>query len=289
MTYKCFDVSIENNIAHIVLNRPDKRNSMIPEFWDELPAIIKQLDDHSKARVIVMSSTGPHFSSGLDTSVFGSTIDDGENTQTREKLDRQRGAKLYDTIKYMQQTFSCLENCRVPVLVAIQGGAIGGGVDLITACDLRYMTADGFLTIFEINIGMTADVGTFPRLTRLIPEGIVKELAYTGRRMLAEEARALGLVNAVYPDHDAMLEAVMDIASQIASKAPLAIFGSKRIINYARDHPTADSLDYIGIWNASMLQSAEIREAMTAAEEKRAGDFVDLPTNRLKMGLDVAD
>lgn len=289
MTYKCFDVSIENYIAHIVLNRPDKRNSMIPEFWDELPVIIKDLDDHARARVIVLSSTGPHFTSGLDTAVFGSTIENSDNPDTLEKLNRQRGAKFYDTVKYMQQTFSCLENCRMPVLAAIQGGAIGGGVDLITACDMRYMTADGFLTIFEINIGMTADVGTFPRLTRLLPEGVVKELAYTGRRMLAEEARALGLVNAVYADHESMLKAVMDIARQIASKAPLAIYGSKRIINYARDHSTADSLDYIGIWNASMLQTAEIDEAMAAAGEKRSGDFVDLPTNRLKMGAGIVD
>lgn len=289
MTYKCFDVSIENYIAHIVLNRPDKRNSMIPEFWDELPVIIKDLDDHARARVIVLSSTGPHFTSGLDTAVFGSTIENSDSPDTLEKLNRQRGAKFYDTVKYMQQTFSCLENCRMPVLAAIQGGAIGGGVDLITACDMRYMTADGFLTIFEINIGMTADVGTFPRLTRLLPEGVVKELAYTGRRMLAEEARTLGLVNAVYADHESMLKAVMDIARQIASKAPLAIYGSKRIINYARDHSTADSLDYIGIWNASMLQTAEIDEAMAAAGEKRSGDFVDLPTNRLKMGAGIVD
>jgi enoyl-CoA hydratase len=280
---------VEENIAHIVLNRPDKRNSMIPEFWDELPAIIKDLDDHARARVIVLSATGPHFTSGLDTAVFGSTIENSDNPETLEKLNRQRSAKFYDTVKYMQQTFSCLENCRVPVLAAIQGGAIGGGVDLITACDMRYMTADGFLTIFEINIGMTADVGTFPRLARLIPEGVVKELAYTGRRMLAQEARALGLVNAVFPDHDAMLEAVMDIARAIAAKAPLAIYGSKRIINYARDHSTADSLDYIGIWNASMLQAAEINEAMAAGRDKRQGDFVDLPTNRVKMGADVID
>ena len=150
MSYKCFEVSIENKIAHIVLNRPEKRNSMIPEFWDELPAIIRELDKDSAARVIVLSSTGPHFTSGLDTSVFGSSIESHDNPETLEKLNRQRSAKLYDTIHYMQQTFTCLEECRVPVLAAIQGGSIGGGVDLITACDMRYMTTDGFLTIFEI-------------------------------------------------------------------------------------------------------------------------------------------
>lgn len=288
MNYQCFDVSLANQIAHVVMKRPQKRNSMIPEFWDELPAIIRQLDRDAAARVIVLSSTGPHFTSGLDTAVFGSSIENSDDPETMEMFTRQRSARLHDTISYMQQTFSCLEECRVPVLAAIQGGAIGGGVDLITACDMRYMTEDAFLTIFEINIGMTADVGTFPRITRLLPEGIVKELAYTGRRMSAQEAKALGFVNAVFADHAAMLDAVMQIAAEIASKAPLAIYGSKRIINYSRNHSTADTLDYISAWNGGMLQSAEINEAIAAMAEKRAPEFAELPAMRVKMGKGVA-
>lgn len=289
MSYKCFDLSIKNKIAHIVLNRPEKRNSMIPEFWDELPAIVRELDANAEARVIVLSSTGPHFTSGIDTSVFDKSDEHSDDPAAQELQQRVHGAKLYDTINYLQQTFTCLEECRVPVLAAIQGGVIGGGVDLITACDMRYMTADSFLTIFEINIGMTADVGTFPRITKLLPEGVVKELAYTGRRMSAEEAKSLGFVNAVYPDQKTLLAEVMKIAEQIASKAPLAIYGSKRIINYSRDHSTADSLDYIGIWNASMLQNTEIIEAMTAAGEKREPEFVDMPKKRRKMSSDIND
>ncbi|NKB32415.1 MAG: crotonase/enoyl-CoA hydratase family protein [Pseudomonadales bacterium] len=289
MQSTCFDVTIENNIALLVLNRPDKRNSMIPEFWDDLPRLIKQIDEDSLARVIVISSTGPHFSAGMDVSVFGSSVSSSEEPATQAKLDRLKGAKFLDTVKYLQQTFSCLDDCRIPVLAAIQGGAIGGSVDLITACDMRYMSEDAFLTIFEINIGMTADVGTFPRITRLLPEGIVKELAYTGRQMGAQEAKALGIVNEVYPDQETMLQGVMAIAAEIANKAPLAIYGSKRIINYARDHSTADTLDYIGLWNASMLQQEEIKEAMTAAGEKREGDFVDLPAARKKMTSGLTD
>lgn len=289
MSYKCFDVTVENKIAHVVLNRPEKRNSMIPEFWDELPRVIRQLDESSEARVIVLSSTGPHFSSGLDTSVFGSSVVHSDDAATQEKLNRQRGAKFYDTVKYMQQTFTSLEECRVPVLAAIQGGAIGGAVDLITACDMRYMSGDGFFTIYEINIGMTADVGTFPRITKLLPEGVVKELAYTGRRMDATEAKALGFVNQVFSDQQTLLAGVMKIAKEIASKPPLAVFGSKRIINYSRDHNTADALDYIGIWNASMLQSAEINEAFAAASEKREAEFVDLPGKRQSMGSGIID
>ena len=287
MNYSCFDVSIANDVAHIVLNRPDKRNSMIHEFWDELPTIVQNIDQNSTARVIVLSSTGPHFTSGLDTSIFGSSVENSDNPEDAEKSKRQRGAKLYDTIKHMQKSFTCLEQCRIPVIAAIQGGAIGGGVDLVTACDLRYMTEDGFLSIYEINIGMTADVGTFPRITRLLPEGVVKELAYTGRRITAQEAKQHGLVNEIYTDHEAMLEATMGIARQIATKAPLAVYGSKKIINHSRDHSTADSLDYISLWNASMLQPDEISEAFAAAQEDREGDFVDLPTARRKMGTGI--
>ena len=287
MNYSCFDVSIANDVAHIVLNRPDKRNSMIHEFWDELPTIVQSIDQNSTARVIVLSSTGPHFTSGLDTSIFGSSVESSDNPENVEKSKRQRSAKLYDTIKHMQKSFTCLEQCRIPVIAAIQGGAIGGGVDLVTACDLRYMTEDGFLSIYEINIGMTADVGTFPRITHLLPEGIVKELAYTGRRISAQEAKQHGLVNEIYTDHEAMLEATMGIALQIATKAPLAVYGSKKIINHSRDHSTADSLDYISLWNASMLQPDEISEAFAAAQEEREGDFVDLPTARRKMGTGI--
>ena len=289
MNSTCFKVSIENNIAHLVLNRPEKRNSMIPEFWDELPEIIQRIDENSLARVIVISSTGPHFTSGIDTSVFGNPEEASNNSAQQKKLNKVHGAKLYDTVKYLQKTFSCLEESRIPVLAAVQGGAIGGGVDLITACDMRYMTEDAFLSIFEINIGMTADVGTFPRIAKLLPEGVAKELAFTGRKMSANEAKELGLVNRVFQNQESMLKGVMAIAEEIATKAPLAIYGTKRIINYSRDHNTSDTLDYIGIWNASMLQQEEIREAMSALKEKRRGDFVDLPAKRKQMGSGLTD
>ncbi|MDK1023896.1 MAG: crotonase/enoyl-CoA hydratase family protein [Gammaproteobacteria bacterium] len=278
MSYTCFDVDIKDRIAHIKLIRPEKRNSMNPAFWDELPAIVKDIDRNVKARVIVISSTGPHFSAGLDVSAFFNADGRDEKDQDTQQVERiGKGAAFYENVQRMQDTFSCLENCRLPVIVAIQGGCIGGGVDFATACDIRYATADAFFTVFEINIGMTADVGTFPRLVKLIPEGFVRELAYTGRRMPAHEAQSVGLVNRVFDDQEIMLEEVMKIASEIASKAPLALYGCKRMINYARDHNTADGLDYISIWNASFLQPEEIMEAMAANAERRAGNFVELP------------
>ena len=181
-------------------------------------------------------------------------------------------------MKVLQAAFTSLENCRLPVLAAIQGGCIGGGIDMVTACDMRYATADAFFILQETNLAMTADVGTFPRLLKLIPEGVAREIAYTGRRFGAAEAKANGLLNETFADAEAMLAQVMAIAAEIAGKAPLAVSGCKRIINYARDHSTADTLDYIGIWNASMLQTEEVMEAIGANAEKRAGQFAALPT-----------
>jgi len=279
MGYECFTVDISNQIAHVVLNRPEKRNNMNPAFWRELPEIIKDIDYGSKARVIVISSTGPHFSAGLDVSSFAGVADPVDDVDKRTKR-LQASTAFYDNVLHMQGSFNCIEECRVPVLAAIQGGCIGGGVDLTTACDMRYATEDAFLTIFETNIGMTADVGTFPRLVKLIPEGFVREMAYTGRKVSAEEAKSIGLVNHVYKDQATMLDAVMGIAAEIASKAPLAVYGCKKMINYARDHSTADGLDYIAIWNASHLKVEEIQEAMLANTEKRPGNFVDIPKSR---------
>ena len=281
MSYECFDVSIKEDTAHVVLNRPEKRNNMNAAFWDELPAIIRDIDENARARVIVISSTGPHFCGGLDVSMFASGAVTDESTDVARR--RQKGANFLNTVSIMQDSFSALEACRLPVLAAIQGGCIGGGVDLVTACDMRYATRDAFVTIYETKIGMTADVGTFPRIVKLIPEGLVREMAYTGRRVSAEEARDMGLVNRVYDTHEDMLAGVMEIAREIAANAPLAVHGCKRAITYARDHSTQEGLEWIGMWNASMLQNDEIMEAMTARHESRPAEFVDLPTVRNKV------
>jgi len=169
----------------------------------------------------------------------------------------------------------------MPVLAAIQGGCVGGAVDLVSACDCRYASEDAFFVIQEINLGMTADVGTFPRLCHLIPQGWARELAYTGRRLPAQQAREISLVNAVLPSHEALLKHVMDVAKDIAEKSPLAVYGSKVMINYARDHTIADGLDYIATWQAGMYNpETDMREALEARQEKRAPHFADLPPRR---------
>ncbi|MEM7674653.1 MAG: crotonase/enoyl-CoA hydratase family protein [Myxococcota bacterium] len=277
MTYECFRVERRDRVAHVVMCRPEKRNSMIAAFWSELPQIIESLDQEGTVRAVVLSAEGPHFTGGMDLSVFAGMGASSNDAQGRI----QKPVAFLNLVRTLQNSFSCLEACRMPVLAAIQGGCIGGGVDLATACDMRYATKDAYLTIHETNIGMTADVGTFPRLLNLIPEGFVRELAYTGRRIGAEEAHTIGLVNKVFETQEAMLDHVLGLAQEIAKKAPLAVYGCKKMITHARDHSTADALDYVGLWNASMLHAEQIMEAMTANMEKREGAFVDLPPIRM--------
>ena len=278
--WTCFSVSIENGVAHIQLNRPDAMNAMNRAFWNELPAIVRDIDDNARARCIVITSTGKHFSSGMDLGVFT----DGEGVSALMGGDpKVAGENFRRHVHHLQGTFSCLDEARMPVIVAIQGGCIGGAVDMTSACDIRYASADAYFCIQEINIGMTADVGTFPRLCKLIPEGWVRELAYTGRRLPAARARDIGLVNEVFDTHEQVVEHALATAREIASKSPLAVAGSKVMINYARDHTIKDALDYIAVWNTSMFSPPHMMEAFQARQQKREANFPDLLPLRKKM------
>jgi len=285
VTYRCFDVDIAGNIAHLTLRRGDELNTMVPEFWRELPEIVRDIDAGAKARVIVISSTGKHFSAGMDLSVFTSGQSAGTFAAgSKEERGRVR-AGLRSSLLELQNSFSVLEQVRMPVLAAIQGGCVGGAVDLTSACDCRYATEDAFFVIQEINLGMTADVGTFPRLCHLLPQGYLRELAYSGRRLPARRAMELGLVNEVFATQAAMLEHVMGVARDIAEKSPLAVYGSKVMINYARDHSIADGLDYIATWQTGMYNpEVDMREAFMAKQEKRVPQFADLLPLRKAMG-----
>lgn len=274
MTYNCFDVSIADQVAHIILSRPEKRNAMNADFWAELPKIIREIDDNAKARAIVISSTGPIFSAGIDLMMLSSVDGGGDKNRA------QHGPAFLSTVKRLQDSFNAIEDCRIPVIAAIQGGCIGGGVDLVTACDIRLGTHDSFITIFEINVGMTADVGTFPRILNHMPEGIVRELAYTGRRMGADELLKHGFYNRSYDSHEDLLDGAFELAREIASKPPMAVYGCKKMITYGRDHTTKDALDYIGVWNMSMLIPSEMMESMQAKAQKRLGKFADLPKRK---------
>ena len=266
---QCFSLTRHDAVAHLVLNQPAVLNTMHPVFWRELDETLTGLHREGQARALVISSTGKHFSAGMALETFGSAIalDDGSP---------EGRAAIFDLLTDMQATFSKLETLRIPVIAAIQGGCIGGAVDMVTACCIRYATADAFFCIQEINIGMVADVGTLQRLPKLLPLGLVKELAYTGRRLSAHKALAHGLVNEVFDTQGAMLDAALQCAKEIAAKPPVAIWGTKQVIHYTRDHPVDDSLKQMGWVQGAIWSNSHVREAVMAMKEKRAGQYPDL-------------
>jgi enoyl-CoA hydratase len=267
---QCFSLTRQGAVAHLVLNRPEAMNTMHPTFWRELDEVLTTLHREGAARALVISSTGKHFSAGMSLETFGGAI-------AMDDSSAEGRAAIYDLLTDMQHTFTKLETLRIPVIAAIQGGCIGGAVDMVTACCIRYATADAFFCIQEINIGMVADVGTLQRLPKLVPLGVVKELAYTGRRLSAQKALGYGLVNEVFDTQEAMVAAALQCAQEIASKPPVAIWGTKQVIHYTRDHSVEDSLKQMGWVQGAIWSNAHVREAVTAMKEKRAGNFPELP------------
>jgi len=266
---KCFALTQTDHIAHLVLNQPEALNTMHPTFWRELDEVLDQLNREGQARALVISSTGKHFSAGMSLDTFAGAISmDDQSPEGR--------AAVFDLLTDMQATFTRLETLRMPVIVAIQGGCIGGAVDMVTACCIRYASADAFFCVQEINIGMVADVGTLQRLPKLLPQALAKELAYTGRRLSAERAQAHGLVNEVFESAEATLEAALQCAREIAAKPPVAIWGTKQAIHYARDHSVEDSLRQMGWLQGAIWSNAHVREAVLAMKQKRSGAFPSL-------------
>lgn len=269
MGYKFFNLEVTNKVALVEMNRPAKLNAMSEEFWLELPQIFAWIEEEPSVRAVVLSGAGKHFSSGIDLTYLASLAglmgkDIGRNA-----------VALRTQIKRLQNAFTAVDQCSKPVLAAIQGYCIGGAIDLISACDMRYCSAEASFSISEIDVGMAADVGTLQRLPRIIGDGIMRELAYTGRFVEAEEAQRIGLVNRVFNDPTQLLEEVMQLAEQLAAKSPLAMRGTKEMLRYARDHSVDDGLNYIATWNAAMLQSEDLRLAVTARMTKSQADFAD--------------
>ncbi|REG84300.1 crotonase/enoyl-CoA hydratase family protein [Marinomonas pollencensis] len=264
----CFKLHIKDHIAHIQLSRPLELNTMNKAFWKELPWLIKQLDEQALARVIVLSSTGKHFSAGMDLGVFtsGDAVPlTGDPGRMAENLRR--------VVMQLQASLSSLEEARLPVLAAIHGGCIGGALDLVCAADCRYATEDAFFTIKETELGMTADVGTLQRFPKLVAPGLARELAYTGRKFSALEAKEMGFVNRVYADHDSLIAGVLEIAKSIAKHSPLAVTGCKEMINYSRDHGIEDSLKYMATWQAGMFRPNDMMKGFAAKQQQTQAKF----------------
>jgi enoyl-CoA hydratase len=262
MPYTTLHLTVADHIAHLQLARPEALNTMNKAFWDEIPAAFAEIDADPSVRAVVISSTGKHFTAGLDLNWAGTSL-----ANKVEDAGRAREA-FRRHVKHLQDTFTAVDRCRVPVIAAIQGGCIGGGVDFITACDMRVGSADCFFTIQEVNIAIVADVGTLQRMPYLLPQGLIRELAYTGRRWAADEAAAQGFLNRVFPTHAETVEGALALAREIAARSPLAIAGIKQVLNAGRDMTIDQGLEYVAVWNAAMLQGDDMKKAVVAQMTK---------------------
>ena len=274
MGYRCFEVEVTAKVAHVTMSRPDEYNSMVREFWTELPAIARELDARGDVRAMVLSSTGKHFTAGMDLAVFSgdaSAAATPRSVASRAHLRQTRA----DAAGHLHRP----REDPVPGPRRRAGRLHRWGRRPRVAADMRYASADAWFVIQEINIGMTADVGTLQRLPKLIPEGVARELAYTGRRMSAARAAACGAGERGLRHPDELIDGMLEIAGEIATKSPLAVWGTKQTLTYARDHTVADGLEYIATWQTGMFQPADMMEAFAAKAEKRDPDYPDLLAN----------
>lgn len=265
-----------NGVAHLMLNRPERMNTMAPPFFPAVRDTVEALNAEGRTRVLVISSTGKHFSAGMALDVFAGGMSMLDTRDARHRLAFQDG------LRQLMRCFDAIENARFPVIAAVQGGCIGGALDLAAACDLRVCSADAFFSVQEIHIGMAADLGVLQRLPKIVPPAVAREMAYTGERLGAERALAAGLVNAVLPDAAATLDHAMKLAGQIAAKSPLAVAGSKLALNYAVDHPTADALEQMTLLQSAIFDIGEMGRAIEAWKAKGNADFAPLtPVERV--------
>ena len=264
-------IKIVSNVAEIEINRPDHANAIDSELWFAIGNCFRELDESENVRVCVISGTGSNFTSGIDLKYLQHLSKEIE----KYNCDGRKREFLRNKILKLQEAFSQIERCRKPVIAAIHGGCIGAGVDLISACDLRYSTKKTIFQIKEIDFGITADIGTLQRLPHLIPQGIVRELAFTGRQFSGKEAQSLGLVNKCFENKKNMMNEVRKIAQEISSKSPLAIRGVKEMLIYSRDHSVNSGLNHVATWNSAMLLSSDLEESIMALMQKRPPEYSD--------------
>jgi enoyl-CoA hydratase len=269
-TFSCLNATLTDHIAHIQLNRPSRANALDGVLWQEIKDAFGWVDQSPEARVVILSGAGKHFSAGIDFELVRSIFADIGELQPGRKEERLRRIILD-----LQVAFTALETCRKPVLAAIHGVCLGGGLDLVAACDMRYASAEARFSLKEVDLGIVADLGSLQRLPYLIGEGTVRELAFTGRDFSATEAHQMGLVNQVFADPQQLLERVQTIAVAIAAKSPLTVRGIKEVMNYNRDHSVGSGLSFVATWNAAMLLSEDTQEAMAATLQRRSPQFKD--------------
>jgi enoyl-CoA hydratase len=259
-------VAIEGHVAHVELTREEKLNAMDGEMFGAIGEAFRSLGTDSRVRAVLLSGRGRHFTAGLDLDYAGSQFPPSDDP------GRAAEARLRH-VQWLQDAFSAVEQARAPVVAAVHGGCIGAGVDLASACCLRIASADAFFQVAEVDVAITADLGTLQRLQHLIPHGILRELTYTGRRMGAEEAARYGLVNRISGNREETIAAGLELAGAIAAKSPLAVAGAKLSLNYSRGRPVEEGLRHVALWNAGTLLSADLAAAVRARMTKESPTF----------------
>ncbi len=268
MAYRVFEIERDGGVSTLWLANAERRNAMGPPFWDELPQAMAELAADEATRVVVLAARGPHFTTGLDLAAMGGSLAGGEPTSGAAA--RMRSLR---EIGRLQRSISSVADCAKPVVAAIHGWCIGGGIDLITACDVRIASADAKFSVRETRIAIVADVGTLQRLPGIVGRGVAAELCLTGDDFDADRARAIGLVNAVHPDAATTIRAAHEMAARMAANSPLAVQGTKRVLRYCEGKSVEDGLAFVATWNAAFIQSDDLGEAMAAFFEKRAPVF----------------
>ncbi|MEO0472423.1 MAG: crotonase/enoyl-CoA hydratase family protein [Bacteroidota bacterium] len=269
MSYQTYSLNIQNHIADLRFNRPDKANSLNQLAWDEMKRIFEELDVNDDVRVVVLSGEGKHFCAGIDLSLFISVAQSDQGMDEGRRREKLRRHILHG----LQAPINAIVDCRKPVLTAVDNGCIGAGIDIITACDMNYCTEQAYFQVKEIDMGIVADLGTLQRLPAFVGEPMARELAFTGRKVSGPEAQKLGLVNRVFADRESMLQGVMALAETIAAKSPLAMRGTKEVMNYSRDRSISDGLNYVATWNAAMILSDDVQQAFQAQLTKSKPSF----------------
>ncbi|MGO8869904.1 MAG: crotonase/enoyl-CoA hydratase family protein [Acidimicrobiales bacterium] len=265
-------IETDGHVATLWLDRPEKRNAMGPAFWTDLPRAMAAIGSEPDVRAVVVAARGPHFSVGLDLVAMAGLAGPSSGTGNPTSMAARARSARAEVLR-LQASVTSVAACPVPVVAAIHGCCIGGGVDLAAACDIRLASADAVFSVRETKVAIVADLGSLQRLAHIIGKGHVAELAYTGKDITAERAEAIGLVNHVCVDPDAVLSGARAMAEEIAANSPLAVQGTKAVLTASEGRSVADGLDYVATWNAGFLASDDLVEAMTAFVEKRAASF----------------
>jgi enoyl-CoA hydratase len=260
----------EGSIATLWLDRSEARNAMGPEFWRDLPLAVAELDEDDEVRAIVLAANGPHFSVGLDLKAMGGALSSGGESTTSPAT---RNAKTYAMIRSMQDSVSSVAKCTKPVIAAIHGYCIGGGVDLIAACDVRFASSDAIFSVREAKVAIVADIGSLQRLPKIIGMGHVMELALSGKDITAIRAAEIGLVNQAEGDKNHVVHVAKDLAREIAANSPLAVQGTKAVLNATDGKTVQEGLEFVAAWNTLYMNSNDLTEAMMAFLEKRPPKF----------------